>query len=156
MTDRAREGLFSSLGTAVVGGQVVDLYAGSGSLGLEALSRGASDAVFVERDPKALRALRHNVEAVGLGGKVVASDVSGFLASFEGVVDLAFVDPPYDLALPSVAAVLAALVEHLDAGGTVVVHRRRGGDAPSTAGLVLTDSRTYGDTELFRLMKEDH
>jgi 16S rRNA (guanine966-N2)-methyltransferase len=156
MTDRAREGLFSSLGTAVVDARVVDCYAGSGSLGLEALSRGATDAVFIERDRKAVSALRQNVEAVGLGGRVVVADVAGFLATFHGGIDLAFVDPPYELALPSVAEVLARIADHLEPGGTVIVHRRRGGEPPVTAGLALMDRKTYGDTELFRLMKEDH
>jgi 16S rRNA (guanine966-N2)-methyltransferase len=156
MTDRAREGLFSSLGAAVVDAHVFDLYAGTGSLGLEALSRGAADATFVESDPKALRALRHNVEAVGVGGTVVAGDVAGFLSTFEGKTNLAFVDPPYGLALPSVAEVLAQIVDHLDRDGTVIVHRRRGGGPPVAASLVLRDRRTYGDTELFRLMREDH
>jgi 16S rRNA (guanine(966)-N(2))-methyltransferase RsmD len=154
MTDRAREGLFSSLGPLLVDAAVMDLFAGSGSLGLEALSRGAAEAVFVERERKALGALRRNIAAVGLGGRVVAGDVYGFLSSFAGSVDLVFVDPPYDLALPSVAEVLTRIVESLESGGTVVVHRRRGEEPPAAPGLMLIDRRTYGDAELFRLTKD--
>ncbi|MDH3194020.1 MAG: RsmD family RNA methyltransferase, partial [Acidimicrobiia bacterium] len=75
MQDRIKEAVFSSLGSAVVGANVLDLYAGTGSMGLEALSRGASRAVFVERDRKALTVLRDNCAAVDLGGDVIAGDV---------------------------------------------------------------------------------
>ena len=74
--DRNREALFSSLGNEVVGAAVLDLYAGVGSLGLEALSRGAASAVFVEWSPAAVTILRENVDRVGLGGEVVSAAVS--------------------------------------------------------------------------------
>lgn len=155
MMDRVREALFSSLGARVGGAVVLDLYAGSGSLGLEALSRGAGRAVFVERHRKALAALRRNVGSVGLGGEVVASDVSGFLASTGDRFDLVFVDPPYALSLPSVEQVLVLVVPRLSDGGQVVVHRRRASGVPDVPGLVLVDRRRYGDTEITRFEKED-
>jgi 16S rRNA (guanine966-N2)-methyltransferase len=154
MTDRAREGLFSSLGGQVVEARVLDLYAGTGSLGLEALSRGARSAVFVERGRAALAALRTNVAAAGLGGRVVAGDVGEYLARAEGPFDLAFVDPPYALPLGSVEQVLGGLVRLLAEGGTAVLHRRVGEGLTPPSGLEVADRRRYGDSEITRLVKE--
>ncbi|MDH5372871.1 MAG: 16S rRNA (guanine(966)-N(2))-methyltransferase RsmD, partial [Acidimicrobiia bacterium] len=97
MMDRVREALFSSLGARIPGSRVLDLYAGSGSLGLEALSRGAESSVFVEQGRAALDALRENVEMIGLDGVVVAVDVASFLRSTPEQFDVVFVDPPYAL-----------------------------------------------------------
>jgi 16S rRNA (guanine966-N2)-methyltransferase len=155
MMDRVREALFSSLGRAVPGAAVADLYAGSGSLGLEALSRGAASAVFVERSRAALAALEANVAAVGLGGRVVAGDVGAFLAADTGGYHLAFVDPPYADSLASVETVLGLLAPRLCHNAIVVVHRRVGEPAPVVPGLVVADRRRYGDAELTRLVKED-
>ncbi len=151
--DRVKEALFSSLGQRVRHARVLDLYAGSGSLGLEALSRGAESAVFVEWDEAALAALEANIDAVGLGGQVVRSDVMAYLdaaSEREGDYDLVFVDPPYDAPLASVEAVLAGLVGMLGDGARVVLHRRAGGPAAAfPAGLRLVDRRRYGDAELW-------
>jgi 16S rRNA (guanine966-N2)-methyltransferase len=155
MMDRAREGLFSSLGEASAGARVLDLYAGSGSLGLEALSRGASSAVFVERGRAALAALRANVAAVGLGGQVVAADVDAYLERAVGPFDLVFVDPPYALPLASVERSLGRLPDLLAGGGTVVLHRRAGQEFGRPPGLTVIDRRRYGDTEITRLAKEE-
>jgi len=154
MTDRAREGVFSSLGQTVEGARVADLYAGSGSLGLEALSRGAASAVFVERSRAALAALRANLVAVGLGGEMVAGDVADYLAREVGPFDLAFVDPPYALPLASVEQVLGALAPRLAGDATVVLHRRAGERLTPPPGLEVTDRRRYGDSEITRLVKE--
>lgn len=156
LTDRAKEALFSSLGAAVSGARVLDLFAGSGSLGIEALSRGAYSAVFVERHRKALGALRRNLAATGLPGQVVADDVERFLSRAEGTFDLAFVDPPYALSLASVQEILTALAPLLAVGAQVVVHRRAGEAAPTPPeSLRLTDRRRYGDSELWRFEKEE-
>ena len=153
--DRAKEAIFSILGDAVVDAAALDLYAGSGSLGLEALSRGARRAVFVEWRRDAARILRRNIESVGLGGEVVLEKVEGYLAGGHGPFDLAFVDPPYDLALPSVETVLGRLVRCLSDGATVVVHRRSGsGEVAGPGGLSVVDRRRYGDAEITRLTKE--
>ena len=155
MMDRVKEGIFSSLGSAVVDATVVDLYAGSGSLGLEALSRGASSCVFVERHRRTLETLRRNVSAVGLGGEVVAVAVEDYLERPVGPFTLAFVDPPYELPLPSVEQVLARLARALAADAIVVVHRRVGdGDPTLPGGLVESDRRRYGQAEITRLVKE--
>lgn len=155
LTDRAKEALFSSLGPAVAGARVLDLYAGSGSLGIEALSRGARSTVFVERNRRALEALRANLEATGLPGEVVADDVLRYLRRATGRFDLAFVDPPYGLSLASVEEVLDALAPLLSSGAPVVLHRRAGERAPGAPdSLELVDQRRYGDSRLWRLQKE--
>ena len=103
MASRAREALFSSLGDAVVGARVLDLFAGSGSLGIEALSRGAAAATFVEKAKPALDSLRANLDATGFAGEVIAGDVGAVVARLDGAFDLVFVDPPFEMA-PGVAA----------------------------------------------------
>lgn len=155
LTGRAREALFSILGPRAAGAAVVDLFAGSGALGLEALSRGASHVVFVESDREAAEVLRRNVTSVGLGGRVQRSTVERFLAADRGRYDLAFLDPPFSLALASVAEVLGALVPRLRPGATVVVHRRTGEEPPEVTGLAVRDRRRYGDSELWIYEKED-
>ena len=154
MMGRAREGLFSSLGERVSGARVLDLYAGSGSLGLEALSRGAASVVFVERGRAALAVLRVNVAAVGLGGEVVRAEVDAYLSGAAGPYDLVFVDPPYALPLASVESTLARLPGLLAVGGNVVLHRRAGEGLGRLPGLMVIDRRRYGDTEITRLVKE--
>ncbi len=151
MTERAREAVFSSLGAVVGGARVLDLYAGAGTLGLESLSRGAAAAVFVEKDRAALRALRSNVAAVGLGGEVAPVDVAAFLEGCTRTFDLVFVDPPYALDGAVVAGVLSAVDRVLAPGGVVVVHRRAG-DPPLAApeSWAAGDGRRYGDTMLWR------
>jgi len=155
MTDRAREALFSSLGERVHGARVFDLYAGSGSIGLEALSRGAASVVFVEKARPALTALRRNIDSVALGGIVSALDVERFLEGTLVDADLAFVDPPYALSLASVETVLTKLAARLSTGADVVIHRRVGERPPTVVGLALHDRHRYGDTVLWRMRKEE-
>jgi 16S rRNA (guanine966-N2)-methyltransferase len=155
MMDRAKEAIFSMLAPEVVDARVLDLYAGSGSMGLEALSRGAADVVFVESWREAVKTLRANLTSVGLGGEIVVATVEDWLRRATGRFDIAFVDPPYDLPLPSVEEVLGLLAPRLSDGATVVVHRRSGsGEVASPAGLTVVDRRRYGDAEITRLMKE--
>jgi 16S rRNA (guanine966-N2)-methyltransferase len=155
MMDRVREALFSSLGERIEGAAVLDLYAGSGSIGLEALSRGAERAVFVERGRRALAVLRDNVRAVGLGGEVIRGDVAAYVEDCRESFDLVFVDPPYDRRLASVEEVLGGVVRLLRAEGMVVVHRRAGTGIPEVPGLEVADRRRYGDTEITRFEIEE-
>ena len=155
MMDRVREALFSSLGPRVIDADVLDLYAGSGSIGLEALSRGAASVVFVERGRRAVTVLRSNVEAVGLGGEIVARDVASYLEGTGGSFDLVFVDPPYAVALASVEEMLGRVATRLRPGGVIVVHRRTGTGMPRVPGLVQVDDRRYGNTEITRFEIEE-
>lgn len=139
-SERVREAVFSSLTSqgAVAGARVLDLFAGTGALGLEALSRGAREATFVEADPAAVAAIRANLAATGLaGGTVVVADALRFLADPGGDFDLAFVDPPYAFAAwPDVLGPLRATVAVLES-------RRPVDPGP---GWEVTRSARYGDT----------
>ena len=149
--DRNREALFSSLGNLVEDAAVLDLFAGTGSLGLEALSRGAGSATFVEWNPPAVSILRANIAAVGLGGSVVSSDVFDFIAGAGDTFDIVFVDPPYELPLASVHEVLEHLVDLLNPSAAVILHRRAGDDALKTPEVLeLTWERRYGDAQIWR------
>lgn len=152
-SDRAREGLFSSLQSLVdlAGARVLDLYAGSGALGLEALSRGAAGVTVVEVDPRALAAIRSNVRELGLDASVVDADVGRFLAGepppYGSRFGVVLLDPPYET---DVDPVLTALLPWLEEQAVVVVERRTRGVAPTPpAGLVLDRSRRYGEATLW-------
>lgn len=155
MTDRMRESLFSSIGNRIPDSAVLDLYAGTGSMGLEAMSRGAAEATFVEKDRNALEALRTNVESLALGGRIVADDVDRFLSKSDEQFDLAFVDPPYAVPLASLVETMTRLSPLLTSGSIVIVHRRRGSEPPQTiAELEFVDQRKYGGAEVWRYAKE--
>ena len=156
MTARAREGVFSSLGSAVVGARALDLFAGSGSLGLEALSRGAASALFVEQTVHGALAIERNIALVGLGGEVIRSKVLDYLRHPGAPFDLSFVDPPYSDSLASVEEVMKQLEPRLAGGATVVVRRRAGGEHPVLpTPYLLVDRRRYGDDEIFRYLEGD-
>ena len=143
--DRVREALFSMLGD-VSGARVLDLYAGSGALGIEALSRGAESAVFVERDPRAVAAIERNLESLGVEEEVLREDVVRFLRRASGIFDLVFCDPPYDWA----SRLAGPLTEHLpdvtseDARIVTESDKRNPLELP----FPLVTERTYGDTRI--------
>jgi 16S rRNA (guanine966-N2)-methyltransferase len=146
-SDRAREGLFSSLLslTELEGADVLDLYAGSGALGLEAVSRGARAATFVEEDPLALQALRDNVATTGLAATVVDADVSRFLQQPPTAYRLVVADPPYAAELD-----VRAVLPWLEPDGVLVLERPTRGPAPvAPDGLSEERSRAYGEATLW-------
>lgn len=153
-TDRVREALFSSL-EALLGGwtglRVLDAYAGSGAVGLEALSRGASAAIFVERDRRTAALLRRNVATVGLpGAEVVVADAQH--ADLPGPYDLVFLDPPYAVPDTEVAGILERLVSAgaIAPDGLAVVERGVRSGAPWPAsGWDALRRRDYGETSLW-------
>lgn len=154
VTDRVKEAIFSSIGSWVEDADVADLYAGSGSFGLEALSRGAASALFVENGRKAIQALRSNVETLGLGGEIREMTVQDYLRRSEGRFHLVFIDPPWDMGSDALGADLEMLDRMLALEGEVVVSRRHD-DRPPTPPVtwtVLADRR-YGDTRVFRYEK---
>ena len=151
MTGRARESLFSIIHGHLPAAEVLDLFAGSGSLGLEALSRGADSAVFVERGTEATMILRSNIDAVGLGGSVVKRDVVDALSSLNRVFDVVFVDPPYADDDADVEAVLASLDRLLAPDGLIVVHRQARSAFSIPDFLTSTDERRYGDAVITML-----
>jgi 16S rRNA (guanine966-N2)-methyltransferase len=156
-SDRVREALMSSLagrmGSDLGGGVALDLFAGSGALALEALSRGASRAVLVERDRGALRAIAENVAALGVASrvKVIEGDSLGSAASrvaASGPFALLFCDPPYRIDQTRVAARLAALGEAgaIIAGAALAWEHGAGGAVPEPKGFAQERTYRYGDT----------
>ena len=156
-SDRAREGIFATVGSVLGpldGLRVADLYAGSGAVGLEALSRGAAHALLVESDPKAVRTIRANVAALGLPGAVVVADrvERVVAAACAEPYDLVFLDPPYALAGEEVTAVLAALREHgwLAPDALVAVEREsRGAPVIWPSGYEMDRVRRYGEASVW-------
>ena len=156
-SDRVREALFNTLGAmlALDGSRFADLYAGSGAVGLEALSRGASRVRLVEADPRAARAARVNIAALGAGAAATLTT-----AKVERVVaarpdhefDAVFADPPYALADADLAGVLADLAANgwLAAGGVLVVERSTRSPEPTWPAQVTPErGRRYGESTLW-------
>jgi 16S rRNA (guanine966-N2)-methyltransferase len=154
-SDRVREAVFSMLGARGVlrGARVLDLFAGSGALGLEAASRGAAEVVLVDSSRAAAEAARRNVAALGMRATVVLSSVQRFLTGRTPVPqDVVLVDPPYGIGEGSVGKVLTALVEvgWLASGGLVVLERSSRTLEPRWPdGLVREGVRRYGETVIW-------
>ncbi len=156
-SDRVREALFAILGSRsnLEGARVLDLYAGTGALALEALSRGARSATFVESARSALLSIRANVAALRFEGqvRVVAGAVERSLDAVvkEGPYDVVFADPPYALVASGAAVeAIADLVRRggLAEGGVLVLEHGKADVSPSLPGLALSSARRYGDTVL--------
>ncbi|HEX8645942.1 MAG TPA: 16S rRNA (guanine(966)-N(2))-methyltransferase RsmD [Thermoleophilaceae bacterium] len=147
-SDRVREALFSILGPAVEGARVLDLFAGSGALGIEALSRGAESVTFVESDRAAAAAIRANLEELGERAEIAQRDALAWLRSpppgtaFEVVM----LDPPYDSAIRLAAPLSELLPAVLAEDATVVSESDK--RTPLKLDLPLADERSYGDTRI--------
>jgi 16S rRNA (guanine966-N2)-methyltransferase len=144
-SDRVRENVFNILGP-VEGASVLDLYAGSGAMGLEALSRGATRAVFVEADREAVRAIERNLDKLRMKATVLERDALGMLATERTKYDLVFVDPPYDM-YPDLEPQLARYLPAVLADDGVVVLET---DARTEPELPLEErtSRKYGQARV--------
>lgn len=152
--DRVKGAIFSSLGELVPGARVLDLFAGSGGMGIEALSRGAQSAVFVESNDKCVRCIRENLRRAGVEGSVQTMDAFRFLDLYAGenAFDLIIADPPYAKLQgdPDLAAALVAsekLAAALQPGGLFVLEKQAGGP-PAAGPLELIRSRGYGGSEI--------
>jgi 16S rRNA (guanine(966)-N(2))-methyltransferase RsmD len=156
--DRVRQSLFDLLGQRMDGLAVLDLYAGTGALGLEAVSRGAASAVLVEKDARACGVILGNVSDLCLEDRVrlVRGELPQALGQLRGQrFDLVFSDPPYVLhaAQPTLEALCAA--DLLAPGARLVLETDRREDLPLLpAGLMLADERRYGDTRVLMVAKE--
>jgi 16S rRNA (guanine966-N2)-methyltransferase len=164
-SDRVREAIFSALQSrdAIAGARVLDLYAGSGALGLESASRGARSIVLVDNSARAADACRKNATHIlraapkGAAGSVdvSSSPVHAYVAAARQFWDIVFLDPPYDLANGELSAVLEVLVPRLDPDAVVVVERSsRDAEPVLPIGLVLDRRKDYGDTALYWLSVE--
>jgi 16S rRNA (guanine966-N2)-methyltransferase len=145
-SDRVREALFSILGD-LTGANVLDLFAGSGALGIEALSRGAAEAVFVDDDPKAIAAIRGNLAALDLTARVHKRAALAYLGNAsDGPFDLVFVDPPYSSASELAGPLSERLPPVLTTSARIVSESDK--RHPLELTLPLLDERVYGDTRI--------
>jgi 16S rRNA (guanine(966)-N(2))-methyltransferase RsmD len=151
--DRVKEAIFNILGAPPPDTHALDLYAGAGSLGLEALSRGAASCVFVDRAPEAARCVKANLAALGWEdrGRVVVADAVAALARLTPCFEWVFVDPPYASGeAPRALGALGGERERLlgDRAVVVVEHDRRHAPEDRYGALARRDRRRYGDTEV--------
>lgn len=150
-SDRVRGALFQLLGDAVSDAHVLDLYAGTGALGIEALSRGAAAADFVEQNARLCETLESNLEHTGFThrAKVYRMRVERALPALEGPYQLVLADPPYDLDNMDQMIELLSRPGLVDTGGLVVIEHSKRVNYPDAFGaLQRRDQRRYGDTEL--------
>jgi 16S rRNA (guanine966-N2)-methyltransferase len=162
--DRVKAAIFSSLGDAIVGARVLDLFAGSGALGIEALSRGASSVIFIEAERQSAEIIESNLAKTKLNGRVRQQDVFDFLrhTSRAEMFDVIFADPPYEKiegGRSFIAKLLTneRLVQLLRPSGIFVLEKRPGETVPETGLWRLLREKTYGATEvlfLFALRKQ--
>lgn len=156
VSDRAREGLFSSLGDRVDGARCADLFAGTGAMGIEALSRGAASCLFVDAGAAAVRAIRENLKRTGLEDRatVVRADVLAALGRDPGTIDVALVDPPYAHPREAVGEVLARLASVASPGAVVALTRPKA-DHTDVIPVHWSVVRilAYGDTRILILQE---
>ena len=156
IADRVKETLFAILGDRVLDASVLDLYAGSGAVGIEALSRGAASCDFVEHDRRAVTAIRENLERAGVAdrGSVHATEVQRYLGGpGDDRFDLVILDPPYSER--AILAPLEQLVGRLAAGGVMVVKHHWRTPIPEPPGLSRWRERRFGETALTFLAATD-
>ncbi|MDO5343597.1 MAG: 16S rRNA (guanine(966)-N(2))-methyltransferase RsmD [Candidatus Saccharibacteria bacterium] len=155
MGERVRSALFNSLGDLVQGARVLDVFAGSGAIGLEALSRGAQSVTFVERDRVAQKVLAENIRELAVQEQsiVINTTVANWLESMSVTeeFDLIFADPPYHKPQFSTISRLFGL---LKPGGTMLLSHPGIGEVPIQNGIVVVDNRSYGGAHLTRFRKE--
>jgi len=149
MSERVRSSLFNILGDKVVEANVLDAFAGSGSLGLEAISRGAKNSTFIERDRAASRSLNENILALGISAQTMAFQMglsTWIDKNSDKKYDVIFTDPPYnDLQLSTVSRLAKMLATN---GIMILSYPGRGEDLPPEIGIVVVDNRSYGTAAL--------
>ncbi len=156
MSERVRNSLFSIIGDEIQNARVLDVFAGSGSLGLEALSRGATSATFIERDRIAQKVIDANITTLNIDrkkAKLVKAPVASWLRTTDAEgYDIIFADPPYhDLQLSTVAKISGLLKPN----GLMVLSYPGNGEVPPELGVVVVDNRSYGNAALAFYRKED-
>lgn len=153
--DRVKGAIFSSLGEAIPGARVLDLFAGTGALGIEALSRGCARATLVEKNPQAVESIRNNLEKTRLLGRIEEMDVFSFLdrAAVPGSFDIIFADPPYlkvpgDRDFDGELLKCASLVRALAPDGIFVLEKMPGKKMPDHPAWEVIRAKKYGATEV--------
>lgn len=154
MGERVRSAMFNTLGDELVGARVLDVFAGSGAVGLEALSRGAREVTFIERDRVAVKILAENIESLGAREKsiVINTTVNNWLTSASSdEFDVIFADPPYHQPQFSTITRLMGL---LKPNGVMVLSYAGIGEVPRQYGIVVVDNRSYGSAHLAYFRRE--
>jgi len=154
MGERIRNAIFNKIGSEIEGTKVLDAFAGSGAIGLEAISRGAASVIFVERDRIAQKVISKNIETVGAEGeaKLVRASVAAWASTTEERFDMIFADPPYnDMQLSTVKRLFPLLKPN----GLMVLSYSGRGEAPTETGVVVVDNRSYGTAALAYYRKKD-
>jgi 16S rRNA (guanine966-N2)-methyltransferase len=151
--DRVKAAIFSSLGEKVIGAHVLDLFAGAGGLGIEAMSRDAASVVFVESNRNAARTIERNLAIAGVDGRVRARDAFAYLNYATGPFDIIFADPPYETG-PGAKAFTDLLLNNpripllLAPNGLFVLEKRPGERLPAHPSWKVVRVRRYGATEV--------
>lgn len=154
-TDNVKESVFNIIQFDIEGRRVLDLFAGTGQLGIECLSRGASSAVFVDQSREAVKIVKDNLKTCGLSGTVVQSDALSFLRTC-GKFDIIFVDPPYDSDLYESVLNTVNSIDILSDGGIIICESRRERALPEmTAPYKKRREYTYGKVKLCIYTKEN-
>lgn len=154
-TDNVKESVFNIIQFDIEGRRVLDLFAGTGQLGIECLSRGASSAVFVDQSREAVKIVKENLKACGLSGTVVQADALSFLRTC-GKFDIIFVDPPYDSDLYESVLNTVNSIDILSDGGIIICESRRERALPEmTAPYKKRREYTYGKVKLCIYTKEN-
>ena len=146
-TDRVKEAVFSIIQFEIEGRRVLDLFSGSGQLGIEALSRGAEAAVFVDNSPASIKVIRDNIDKTGFSDRssVIPADAMMYISSCKERFDIAFLDPPYGNKM--IDAVLPYLVRVMKKGGVIICETSYGEELPEEAApFVKTRTYKYGKT----------
>jgi 16S rRNA (guanine966-N2)-methyltransferase len=158
--DRVKGAIFSSLGELVIGARVLDLFAGTGALGIEALSRGAASALFVEENNTAAKMIERNLELAKVPGRVRQQDVFAFLRSASPAEPfrIIFADPPYEKTksggeFTQLLLQSRELAEMIDPSGTFVLEKRPSEKMPAAPGWEVNRARKYGATEVLFLQR---
>ena len=154
MSERIRNAMFNKIGDELEGAKVLDAFAGSGSLGLEALSRGAASAVFVDRDRIAQKIIEKNIFTLKVEGQsqLIQANVSSWMNTTTETFDIIFADPPYhDVQLSTVTKLFGLLKPN----GLMVLSYPGRGEMPTETGVVVVDNRSYGTAALAYYRKKD-
>ncbi len=155
MSERVRNAMFNSIGDEIRDAKVLDAFAGSGAVGIEALSRGAQHVTFIERDRIAQKVIDENITTLGIDEqtKIIRASVASWLSTYDGeLFDIIFVDPPYHDTQFSTAMQLSGL---LKPGALMVLSRPGRSESPTKTGVVVVDNRSYGDAALTYFRRED-
>jgi 16S rRNA (guanine966-N2)-methyltransferase len=155
MSERIRNALFNSIHDEIAGANILDAFAGTGAIGIEALSRGAASAVFLERDRLAQKNLNENLELLNIGNaaKLVKAPVASWVSTYNGEnFDIIFADPPFNDVQFSTVVRLMGL---LKPGALMVLSHPGRDECPTRSGVVVVDNRSYGDATLTLFRREE-